>query len=115
MSSRRNPTLDELIAQLREHPVRAQRVEEANTNRKLYGICEADGQITINEPVCLAESIVHEALHDLRPGWSEKTVRLRAANLFFRLKNNDVYRIHRVYERRKRHHRRKRVLREKTN
>ncbi|MEK9722060.1 MAG: hypothetical protein VW405_01070 [Rhodospirillaceae bacterium] len=55
----------------------------------LYGMADAS-TIYIDPVTNLADTIVHELTHVLRPEWSERTVRLQTARTMAALSSDDI-------------------------
>jgi hypothetical protein len=111
---KQTPSLDELIEAVRTLPIEARFLEddERPNKIKILGLCEfgeGDG-ITVNEPAVLVEALLHEALHAIRPNWAEKTVEVRANNIFVQLTSDEIIGFYKQYVRRVRRVRRKRVV-----
>jgi hypothetical protein len=53
-------------------------------------LAEKTGEITINPAVSVVDTAVHEAIHRMRPKWSENTVRQRTGKIMRKLSHEEV-------------------------
>ncbi len=108
------PLLAELVEAIRTLPLEARYLEDDERPNavKILGLCDhgPNGRLTVNEAATTVETLLHEALHAIRPDWSERTVDRRANNLFIKLTSEEVLGIHKQYLRRVRRVRRKRII-----
>ena len=55
-----------------------------------HGVTLDDGEIAISPIPSVCDTAIHECLHRLHPGWSERTVRARTARLMRRITNAEL-------------------------
>lgn len=96
---RTNPSLDSLmvkvLTRLGELPIR-----QAYLGRDTYAMWEPDGTITINPAIDIADSLVHEILHELFPAWSERQVKTMTTRMIRHLSDAQINAIFTEYIRR---------------
>lgn len=97
MQSSRDPLLVEVIAAIGAGRVWRGFIRHGATNEPLYGCRQPDGEIWINEPLLVVETLFHEAVHRMRPRWGEKRVTDTANELLKGLSDADIEALHGIY------------------
>lgn len=91
----------EVLAALGTVPLRSGWIDDDECESlTVYGTCEPSRHtsvVTINEAAHLVDTILHELLHHIRPGWSETTVRRFTSRLYRQLNSDEVQRIYDIY------------------
>lgn len=59
----------------------------------VHGFCEGS-KIRINPAIDVADTILHECLHRLRPAWSERAVRAKTTRLMRQLSSAEIDKIY---------------------
>lgn len=78
--------------------ITAQRLDdEDDPSAVTFGICEGNGRITVDEAACVVQTLIHEAIHRVRPRWSERRVIQAEQRVFCALTRDQVEAIHRLY------------------
>lgn len=91
----RDPVLIEVIAALGAGRV-VFRPIHADGEYGVHGCCEPSGVISINPAIEICSTAIHEALHRLRPGWSERRVRAWENKLVRSLSDKEIDRLYAV-------------------
>ena len=63
----------------------------------LDGVCLPDGDVWVNEPLLIIETLVHEVVHRMRPKWREARVDAAAKALVKRLDGDEIEALHTIY------------------
>lgn len=88
---KRDPLLVDIVACLTSSHITIGPIHDGH--RKIHGFVEGQGKIYINPNVELCDTSIHEALHKLRPHWSESYVRSRTCRLMQQLTIEEIDKI----------------------
>ena len=94
MAADRDPLLIELIAAIGAGHIDLRPIHAEGET--VQGCCETDGKITINPAHEIVSTCLHEAIHRMRPKWSERRVRANEAKLMHGLTDAEVDRLYQV-------------------
>lgn len=85
---KRDPLLLELVAAIGAGNIERGPIRDDEAH--VHGLCDTDGRIRINEAVNVTDTAIHEAMHRMRPKWSESAVRRRTAQIMSSLSDEEV-------------------------
>src|SRR4051812_27810421 len=83
-----DPMLRELLEAIPRAPIREEAIRD--TEVFAFGDSAEDGAIRIDIGLLRVVVAVHELLHRVRPGWSERAVRARTTRLLHTMTDDDV-------------------------
>ena len=84
----RDPLLLEVAAAVGAGRIRVAAIED--TAGWVHGLTYPNGEIVIDPSVDTVDTLVHECIHRLRPGWSERAVRSRTGKLMRALSRREM-------------------------
>lgn len=84
----RDPLLLEVVAAIGAGNIERGPIHDDDDH--ILGICDEDGRIRINEAVAVTSTTIHEAIHRMRPKWSEKQVERRTLAILATLSDQEV-------------------------
>jgi hypothetical protein len=100
----------EVVAGLGAGGIESRRIDDDDEPGAVtYGVCES-GNVTIDEPAHIVETLIHELVHRQRPTWSERRVRQAEQRLYGRLTRDDIETLHTIYLSVRRKRRKAKVL-----
>ena len=74
------------------------RKDAANT--RFYGL-QQPGRIWVNPITATVDYLLHEMIHEVRPGWSEATVARMTTRLMHKMSDDQIKEFYRLYQGRK--------------
>lgn len=96
----RDPIWLEVAAALGAGHVHERLIEDADRDDVyVLGCCDeaTPYTITLNVATIIANTLIHEALHRIRPQWSERVVRRRTSQLLAQLSAAEIERLYDIY------------------
>ena len=91
------PILLEAVAAIGAGKIDIARLQDVDDNEILFGLCEPDGQITIDEGALVVDALLHEAIHRMRRRFPEGGVEETARRIFTNLRREEIESIYQVY------------------
>jgi hypothetical protein len=87
----RDPLLLELVAAIGAGRIEIGTIHDDESF--VHGVCEGD-RVTINPSISVVDTALHEVLHRLRPGFSERAVRAKVTRLMRSLSMAEIDRLY---------------------
>lgn len=97
-------SLDKLLMEctvaLAETELNEAYIRKDAANTRFYGLQEP-GRVWVNPVTAVVDYLLHEMIHEVRPGWSEATVASMTTRLMHRMTDEQIREFHRLYQNRK--------------
>ena len=95
-TKRHTPVLIRLMSLLGETKVSEQYISK-ESKRDIYGHLMTDGSIVVNPVPHVVDTLLHELLHKMHPGYSEQAVRSLVGKLMKQATDADLQAIYDMY------------------
>jgi hypothetical protein len=96
----RDPLLIEVLAELGRGRISEDYVRSRGQHGYVVrGVTASSGHVVVNPAPEVVEVLLHEFIHRIRPGWSERTVQGRAVRLRRLLSDREIQAVYDYYQR----------------
>lgn len=91
----RDPLLLDVIAEIGAGRIYLAPIRDASNRHWLDGMIDGS-DIFVNPSANVVDTVVHECLHRMKPGWTERGVRRRTRQLLAQLSHEEVERLYAI-------------------